>query len=251
MARAVSKHETVLEHVLDLLEGMAVGQALPPERRLAEQLGVSRLTLRRAIEELVRQGRLVRRQGSGTFVSEPKIAYPLTITSFSEDMRNRGMRPRSVTLETEVLPAGARLGQRLHLSPAELVLKFRRLRLADDSPMAIETLHVPRELVPDLTGEDLANHSFYALLADRYGITIARGVQTIEPTVTSEEESALLTVPLHSPALLFERTSTSDAGQIIEYVRSVYRGDRYRITTELLPAPLGTVARVRTSGGAP
>jgi GntR family transcriptional regulator len=240
---ARKKHEAVLEHVLDLLEGMSVGEALPPERRLAEQLGVSRPTLRRAADELVRQGRLVRRHGSGTFVSEPKIVQPLTITSFSEDMRSRGMKPRSITLEAEELPAGARLGRRLHVSPAQMVLKVRRLCLADEQRMAIETLYVSRSVVPDLTGEDLTDRSFSELLAERYGIVIARGVQTIEPTVTSEEESALLGVPLHSPALLFERTSSSDSGQIIEYVRSIYRGDRYRITAALVPSPLPPLAQ--------
>jgi GntR family transcriptional regulator len=234
MAKAIFKHEAVLEHVLELLEGLDVGDALPPERRLAERLDVSRLTLRRAVDELVRQGRLVRVQGSGTFVSEPKLAQSLTMTSFSEDMRSRGMTPRALTVESEELMAGAWLGRRLHLSPADPVLKVRRLRLADEEPMAIETLYVPHELVPGLSGDDLSGRSFYELLEDRYGIVVERGFQTLEPTATSEEESALLGVPLLSPAFLFERTSTSDTGRVVEYVRSVYRGDRYRFTAELV-----------------
>jgi GntR family transcriptional regulator len=98
--------------------------------------------------------------------------------------------------------------------------------------MAIETLHLPASLVPGLEAEDLAG-SFYDLARERYGIEIASGTQAIEPTVTNVEESAALGVPLHSPAFLFERTSRDAAGRTLEFVQSVYRGDRYRIVTEL------------------
>ncbi len=111
-----------------------------------------------------------------------------------------------------------------------------RLRLADDETMAIEWLHAPRRLLGDLRREELSDHSYYELLRERRGITIASGVQTIEPTVTSPEEAELLGVPVHSPAFLFERTTTSDGGEVVEFVRSVYRGDRYRLVTELRPA---------------
>ena len=99
--------------------------------------------------------------------------------------------------------------------------------------MAIETLHVPAHHVPGLTGKDLDERSFYDLLRDRYGIVIAGGTQTIEPTVTDEEESSALGVPLHSPAFRFERVTESDAGETVEFTDSVYRGDRYRLVTSL------------------
>jgi GntR family transcriptional regulator len=99
--------------------------------------------------------------------------------------------------------------------------------------MAIETLHVREELVPGLSGKDLEEQSFYELLREQHGIVVVGGTQTIEPTVTNEEESEALGVPLHSPAFLFERFSRSDAGEIVEYVHSIYRGDRYRLVTDL------------------
>ena len=99
--------------------------------------------------------------------------------------------------------------------------------------MAIETLHVAESLVPGLTAKDLERHSFYELLEDRFGIVVVGGSQAIEPTVTNEEESAALGVPLHSPAFLFERTTHAADGRIVEYVRSIYRGDRYRLVSEL------------------
>lgn len=232
----MAKYHSIRDEILDLIEGMDVGDALPPERTLAPRFAVSRMTLRRAVEELVREGRLVRRQGAGTFVAEPKIAQGLAVTSFSEDMRQRGAVPSSRTLDVGKVHAGAQLGKRLEISPGDEVIKVTRLRLADDAPMAVETLHVPLNIAPDLDGVALAGASFYDLLHQRYGIDLAGGVQTIEATVTDEVESPMLEVPLHSPAFLFERTSRSQDGRVVEFVRSVYRGDRYQFSVELHPA---------------
>jgi GntR family transcriptional regulator len=230
-----SKQSEARERVLDLIESLNVGDAIPSERQLSHQFGMSRLTVRAALDDLVRDGHLERRHGSGTFVTEPKIAQPLGLTSFSEDMRRRGMVPGSRTLELTVTSAGARIARYLQVSPEERIVRIKRLRLADGETMAVEDLHVPEALVPGLTKADLENSSFYELLAQRYEIVIGSGIQTIEPTVTDEEESAVLGVPLHTPAFLFERTTVSDAGRTIEYVRSIYRGDRYRLVAELQP----------------
>jgi len=227
------KQNEARERVLDLIEQLSIGDAIPSERQLSADLHMSRLTVRAALDDLVRDGLLVRRRGSGTFVGEPKIAQELTMTSFSEDMRRRGMVPANRTLSLVVVQAGAHLGRLLMVSPSEPVVVFKRLRLADRETMAIETLHVRQSLIPGLTAEDLEQHSFYELLEDRYGVVMAGGTQTIEPTVTNEEESAALGVPLHSPAFLFERTTRTASGDVVEYVRSIYRGDRYRLVTEL------------------
>ena len=231
--QVVTKQSEARSRVLDLIEQLDVGEAIPSERQLTRELGVSRLTVRAALDDLVREGLLVRRHGSGTFVSEPKIAQELTMTSFTEDMRRRGMVPASRTLSLRVTPAGAHLGRLLHVSPSEPVMIISRLRLADRETMAIETLHVRESLVPGLTAPDLERSSFYEVLEGRFGITIVGGRQTIEPTVTNEEESEALSVPLHSPAFQFERTTNSESGEIVEYVRSIYRGDRYKLVTDL------------------
>jgi GntR family transcriptional regulator len=247
----LGKQDEIRERVMELIEALEVGQAIPSERRLCEQLGVSRLTLRAALDDLVREGHLTRRHGSGTYVSRPKIAQPLTLTSFSEDMRRRGMVPGSRTLELRVVPAGARLGRRLQLSPEEPVVRVKRLRLADGEPMALEVLHVPAALVPGLTQADLENRSFYELMEERYGVLISSATQTIEPTVTSAEESEALGVPLHSPAFLFERTTLAVSGRPMEFVRSFYRGDRYQLVTELTPARSRNGRVVLTDARAP
>ena len=244
----MTKQRETRERVLDLIESLSPGDAIPSERQLSIDLGVSRLTVRAALDDLVREGYLIRRRGAGTFVSEPKVAKGVgTVTSFSDDMRERGMTPASRTLDLQVVPAGARLGRILHVSPAEPVAVIKRLRLADGEPMAIELLHVRQSLAPGLTGSDLEENSFYDLLASRYHVEIVGGTQTVEPTVTNEEESGALGVPLHSPALLFERVTRSAAGDVVEFTSSTYRGDRYRLVSELgaggVPAaPLGLTA---------
>jgi len=255
----VTKQRETRERVLELIEALGVGDSIPSERQLGVDLGVSRLTVRAALDELVREGYLVRRRGAGTFVAEPKVAKGIDINSFSDDMRARGMMPASRTLDLRVVSAGARMGRILHVSPGEPVVAAKRLRLADGEPMAIELLHVRQSLVPGMTAADLEENSFYDLLASRYDLLIVGGAQTIEPTGTNEEESSELGVPLHSPALLFERVTRSASGDIVEFTSSTYRGDRYRLVTELgtggRPAqPPGIndgtalVGRVATSG---
>jgi GntR family transcriptional regulator len=229
------KYLRLRDELAERVAAMVPGEPLPPERELAREVGVSRTTLRRALDDLVTAGRLRRRRGAGIFAVGPKIAQPLSATSFTEDMLARGLCP-------EVIPAGARLGRRLRVSPAAQVVRALRLRLADDEPMALELLHVPAELVPGLDADELAGSSFYRLLAERYGHPVAGGRQSIEPTVTDREESDLLGVPLHSPALLIERTSRDPHGQVIEFVRSIYRGDRYRIETAIEPVVTRVVA---------
>ena len=229
----MTKQRETRERVLELVESLSVGDAIPSERQLGLDFGVSRLTVRAALDELVREGYLVRRRGSGTFVAEPKVAKGMTISSFSDDMRQRGFTPGSRTLDFRVVPAGARLGRILHVSPSEPVLVVKRLRLADGEPMAIELLHVRESLFPGLTAVDLEESSFYDLLERRYDIAIAGGSQTVEPTVTNEEESEALGVPLHSPALLFERVTRTANDEILEFTSSTYRGDRYRLVSEL------------------
>jgi GntR family transcriptional regulator len=231
----VTKQRETRERVLELIEALQVGDAIPSERQLGVDFGVSRLTVRAALDELVREGYLQRRRGAGTFVAEPKVAKGMTISSFSDDMRQRGFTPGSRTLEFGVVTAGARLGRILHVSPAEAVVAVKRLRLADGEPMAIELLHLRESLFPGLTPEDLEQSSFYDLLERRYGLTIVGGSQTVEPTVTNDEESEVLGVPLHSPALLFERVTRAPSNDVVEFTVSIYRGDRYRLVSELGP----------------
>ena len=230
-----SKVPRVRDDLVAMLATMAPGQPLPAERELARELGVARMTLRKALDSLVAESLLLRRQGSGTFVAPPKVAQRLTATSFSQDMRSRGMRPGSRTLAAVTRPAGMAVGACLGVLATAPILHVRRLRLADDIPMALEELHVPADLVPGLTGSDLADQSFYELIARRYGLTLSGGTQTVEPTLTSAQDAADLGVPAGVAAFLFERTTRVSTGRVVEFVRSVYRGDRYRIVADIFP----------------
>src|SRR3954468_3745100 len=171
----MSKQVLTRQRVLELIDQLQVGEAIPPERRLSSDLGISRLTLRAALEAPVRDGCLERGHGSGPFVREPKIAQQLTLTSFSEDMRRRGMTAGSRTIELRETHAGAAVGRALKVSPDARVVLIRRLRLADNEPMALETLHVPATLVPGLTRDRLRHPSFYDLFAHHYGAGISPG----------------------------------------------------------------------------
>lgn len=215
---------------------MQPGAALTPERILAAEFGVSRQTVRSAVDALVAEGLLYRRQGSGTYVADPerKLVIGLTLTSFTEDMERRGMRPSSRVLSMEQGAAGPVTGRLLDVSPREKVWTIRRLRLADDEPMAIENLSLPLRFAPDLQRGDLDHGSFYEYLSAR-GITIETATQTIEATVVTEDEAEALSVPEHSAAFLFDRTSRDATGVIVEHVTSIYRSDRYRLFTELRP----------------
>jgi GntR family transcriptional regulator len=227
------KYTEVRARILDLISDLPEGVPIPAERRLAADLGVARMTLRRVVDDLVTDGRLVRAHGRGTFVGRPKLSYPHELTSFSADMSRRGLHSSSRTLRFSEGPAGPRLARRLNVSPDAEVVRAVRLRLADDVPLAVERLHVPRSLVPGLTGEDLEENSFYDLLARRYATTLQSAQRVIEATVTSAEEAEWLMVPQHSAAFFFERTSRDSADTVVEYVRSVYRGDRFRIEGEV------------------
>ena len=133
--------------------------------------------------------------------------------------------------------AGRDLDQRLHISPGDDVVRALRRRIVDGQPMALEEIRLPAVVVPHLARSDFESASLYQRLRDHHGVTPANAIQTTEPTVTDAEESRLLGVPLYSPALQFERTTQDVSGRTIEFTRSVYRGDRYRITSHLTFGP--------------
>src|SRR5690606_29576947 len=196
------KSDTVRVQLEELIGQLSPGEPLPAERELAARLGVARMTLRRAVDSLVAEHRLLRRPGAGTFVAPPRVDQRLSATSFSTDMRSRGMVPGAHTVHARLQPAGMMLASVLEIRPHAMALNVRRVRTADGEPMALEDLHVPGDLVPGLTGEDLENSSFYTLLESRYGLTIASGTQSVEPHLVTDEEAELLHTSPGSAAFL-------------------------------------------------
>ncbi|MDQ2588048.1 MULTISPECIES: GntR family transcriptional regulator [Saccharothrix] len=232
MAEPILKRERVRDYLLELIETHPPGAPIPAERVLCARLSVSRPTLRSAVDELVNTGLLVRQHGRGTFVAPAKITQELVSGDRAMTLPQAGGAWTSRVLEHARVPAGARVGRKLRVSPAAEVNYTARLRLVDGQPMAIEYLHVPVAVAPGLTQEDMESGNFYDRLSD-HGVHVSDAVQSIEPTVTNDSEAELLGVPVFAPALLFERLTNDTAGRPVEYVHSLYRGDRYRIVSRL------------------
>jgi GntR family transcriptional regulator len=229
------KRQQLKEQLLTLVEQHSGGR-LPPERELAERLGVARETLRRALSDLEHEGLLDRRQGAGTFVSGQPLVKQLQLMSFSEDMRERGLVPSSEVLSVKEMGANAKLAQKLKLTPGAPLLEVKRLRFANDEPMALETVYLIKARAPEIEAEQLRTGSLYELL-QRAGIVIRSAVQEVQATVLSEEEADLLEVPAFSPSLLVERLVLGSNGDIVEFARTLYRADRYRFEVNVMRAP--------------
>lgn len=208
------------------------GIALPPERDIAERLGISRVTVRRSIEELTREGLLIRRQGAGTFVAakRPRIEQALNrLTSFSDDMKQRGMRPGSRWLARGLFSPSTDEVMTLGLSPETKVARLSRVRLADDTAVALELSSLPADI---LDAPETVETSLYDVLADR-DVRPARAIERISACRLSEAQSLLLGTAIGAPALAVQRLAYNDAGRVIEMTQTVYRSDVYDMVAEL------------------
>ncbi|MEJ2870651.1 GntR family transcriptional regulator [Actinomycetospora sp. OC33-EN08] len=233
---AVTRSTEVGAKVAALCAELGPGAMLPGERDLSTRFGVSRATVRKALEELMARRIIERRHGAGTFVRRPAVAQPLMATSFGDDMRRRGLEPSSRLLWWDTVVADTDLAARLEMPGGEAVLRVCRVRLADGEPMTLETLHVPAARVPGLTGDDLDGpSSYYELLASRFDRRIRSGTQSVAPVVLDAGDAALLGVAAGAAALRFVRTSRDHRGEVIERVESLARGDRYLIEMEIIP----------------
>jgi GntR family transcriptional regulator len=206
--------------------------ALPGERDMADAFGVSRVTVRKALGGLVEAGLLRQRQGSGTFVAAPpqRVEQALSrLTSFSEDMRLRGLEPAVEWLAREVSLPSPQEAMRLSLSPTERVSRLRRLRLAGGVPMAIEWATLPVRYLPD---PDEVNDSLYATLA-AHGVRPVRALQRLRAASLGAADASLLGVATGAPVLAIERVAFLASGEPIEFTQSWYRGDAYDFVAEL------------------
>ncbi len=220
--------------LLDLIQEIGTGERIPAERELASRWGVARMTLRKAVDGLVLDGLLERRQRQGTFTSRPRTPRHLTISSFTEEMTRRGVRASSETLSLRHVRASTTLARQLRMPEGEPVIRFVRLRLGDGVPLAVETNYVPEQLVPGMTEDDL-DGSWYARLADHYGIHIIAGVANVEAAMPDERTAALLGITIAQPCFRVRTVVRDRSGRVVEYGESIYRGDDFMLTVELLP----------------
>ncbi|TML02236.1 MAG: GntR family transcriptional regulator [Actinobacteria bacterium] len=228
-----------------LAEAMAAGELrpgdrLPPERELAERFGVSRMTLRHALDSLAGRGMLVRARGrrGGTFVGEPKIERDLTtLAGLTHQLRRQGHRAGARVLAAREGPASRRTAGALRLEPGDRVYEVVRVRLSDGEPLALERSLFPAGRFPDLLDQPL-DASLYELLEQRYREPPVRAVERLEPVVADADEAEALGVKEGAPLLLVERVAYSAEGVPLEYARDLFRGDRTRVLVESgLPAP--------------
>jgi GntR family transcriptional regulator len=202
---------------------------IPTELELIERFGVSRITLRKAIDDLVVEGLLERQQGKGTFTSSPKLTHELnTITSWTEQLRALGYNPRTANRICREISAPSRVAHALNLDPSEKVVMLRRTRLAGDEPLSLMTNYLPSRLVPDIATECEKAESLYGLLELRYGLIPYRAIDTVETRSATDEEAELLGIQPWSPILLVTRLSFLKDGIPFEFVSAISRGDRYQ-----------------------
>jgi GntR family transcriptional regulator len=227
------KYQSVHDALLVTIEGLPAGTAMPTERELCLTYGVSRATVRQALGQLELEQRIFRRQGKGTFVARPKIEQRLELMSHTEGMRERGIVPSSKLIDVRRIPAGLDVGMQLGLSPKAEVLRIERLRLADGDPIAIEVLYLNADRFDGITAALSDNGSLYQLLSSNYGVELASAEETIEAVIAEGRDAALLKCQSGMPLLMLSRRTLDTSGQPTEFVRSLYRGDRYRFQTGL------------------
>ena len=203
--------------------------ALPPERDLATDFSVSRITVRKAIDGLVKEGMLVRRQGSGTFVCARVEKNFSKLTSFSEDMRARGRNPRSVWLRKSAGTVTPEESLTLRSSPGTPVYRFHRIRFADDSPMCVEYATVLASCLPSV---DAVESSLYEAL-EGAGNRPARALQRLRAVLFTAEQAGLLQAKEKDAGLLVERLGFLKDGRVVESTQSYFRGDTYDFVAEL------------------
>ena len=208
---------------------------LETEDELSDRYEVSKATVRQALAELERSGQVRREQGRGTFVAEPRVEQgPRELTSFSDDMKRRGLRGHSKVLEKGVVQADEAIARCLGLATGARVLRLQRLRMAEDEPLGIQTAYIPLSLAPGLEQESFDTGSLYDILERKYGLIAASARESHFAALLSRTQCRLLKTPPGSAGLCAERTAFLPDGRPLEHTTSAMRADRYQITLELV-----------------
>jgi GntR family transcriptional regulator len=220
----------ILEHLIE--SELTPGDAIPSERALVVRLGVSRVTVRQAIADLVAAGVVERVHGKGTYLTGPQVDSRLHLTSFSREMRDRGLIPATVVLAATEQPADDDVCWALRIRPGQSVVRVERLRTADGTPMAYEVGHYPSVLFPGLLQRELG--SLYDVFASEYGVVVSSGEQTVRAESADAYQARILGIAKRAPLLVQERV-TYAGERAIEMATSWYRADRYRIHMAITP----------------
>lgn len=222
-----SLRQDISEHILE------PGQKLPSEDELAVKYGVSRMTVRQGILDLIDEGLLYRRHGIGTFVAQPLVERDHTgLSNFFESSKQKGIEASMQVLIADILPARLKVAKALKLKEGELAIRIKTLRFADGIPVTVHDAYVPYKLFPQLLQEDLEARHLWDYF-EIYGHRVKRAVQRLEAREADEELANLLEVEVGSPVLYKERTVYSDDGSPVEFTYCYNRGDRYSLTVTI------------------
>lgn len=206
---------------------------IPSEREFAEKYQVSRMTVRQAITNLTNDGYLQRKRGVGTFVALKKLEQNLDhLTSFSEDMRSRGMEPGTKVLEFNKIEANEKIAQKLGLEEGSPIYEIKRLRLADHLPIALQLFYTSVDLVTGLTKE-IAEQSIYQYVESELNLSILSAQQDVEAMVAKKREAEALHIKVGDPVLYISRVGLAENDIPLEFVQSFYRADRYKFKVKV------------------
>ena len=227
-------HQVYLDLGAALDEGeWRLGDRLPPERELVQRYGCSLITVRRALSELAREGRLERARGRGTFVRRPPIIRDIAARAgFADEMRARGLDPYATVVTSRLEVAIAPLAAALQIAAGAPVHYLERVRGADGVPYLLEQAHLSAERFPGLLDEDFAVTSLYEVLDRRYGVAIARTRETISAVVPSAREAGLLGLRYPTPAICLEGTASAPDGSPVEHSRTIVSPEHARYFIE-------------------
>lgn len=213
---------------------LALGSQLPPEESLMTRFGVSRTTIRTTIQNLARRGLVEIRRGKGTFVTQPKITQDMTaLTGFVEDMEALGRSASARVLSREIVPAGEDVSRRLGVNRGAMVVRIRRVRIADSVPLSFDETFLPRDLGEKVMSDDLENQPIFTLLERKYATPLLEAEYRLEAVAAGPDVAAALEIATSSPIFLIERTSYSDGQRPVDYEKLHYRGDQIRFVTRL------------------
>jgi GntR family transcriptional regulator len=240
---AQPKYRLLHDALAALISDLPAGSGMPTERELCERFGVSRGTVRLALDHLEAEQRILRHQGRGTFVAGPKMDRPLELTSHTAYFRSRGMEPGSRLIGVTRVAATDDVAAMLAQAEGDEVLRIERVRLANDEPLALEVLYLGAKRFDGISALLGESQSLYELLRARYGVELAWAEETIEAALSPEREASLLGIPDGAPVLVLCRQSFDAIGRPVEFVRSLYRADRFRFRTRLQP-PAAKTGRV-------